>query len=287
MYEEEYESFGSGVALIVVIILIILFATMDSEPKSTTAAEQNISISQPLAEYQSLLARANALNEAHQEVFGEPGFPGNLNTVSVTTDQQASGANNALRFVIYKLETKLGLEHTVSEPVQSSTDTVRRIAQATTPMARYHALVARANELNILHTKAYGEPAFKGDLSNVKVTTPQQAEGSANALQYSIYTIEEKLGLEHSVEKPKTVAADSNRSSGREARVSEVKSEGSVIANGILREKIATLETELALAKETVTQTNALQADSDINLQKAQTRIVELEAVLAQILQGL
>jgi hypothetical protein len=43
----------------------------------------------------------------------------------------------------------------------------------------------------------------------------------------------------------------------------------------------------LALAKETVTQTNALQADSDINLQKAQTRIVELEAVLAQILQGL
>lgn len=276
-----------------IVIFVLWLGVMKDDPadETTIIQTQNEAIAsiKPLAEYKILLAKANALNDSHKAVFGEPGFLGNFNVVSITTNQQAFGANSILRAIVYKLEVKLGMERSVPRPPRSPLNhSNHNIAQTPTPFARYNHLIKRAKELNMLHQELYGETAFEGDFSRIIVTTPQQAIASAHVLEYAIYKVEEKIGLKHTVPKPIISFEPAPSSKPRDYEVESVKAikptaQIGLLANTILRHKIDDLEAKLVQAQANGQQVEALQAKLTI----AKARVIELESVLSQILEGL
>lgn len=113
-YDDSDSAFACIIA--VFLLLISLFFAATSSSDGHTGNVQSVSYQ---TQHQELLNRANTLNEAHTQTFGESFFKAGPINIQVNSAEEAQGAASALKFAIYKLEEKLGVEHTVPKPTEA------------------------------------------------------------------------------------------------------------------------------------------------------------------------
>lgn len=107
---------SSGTSLALVVLIVVFIAIGTSSDDTSTQETQNVVTISYQAQHQQLVDKANTLNEAHIEVFGESFFANGSISVEVNNPEEARGAKGALEAAIYKLEAKLGLEQSVPKP---------------------------------------------------------------------------------------------------------------------------------------------------------------------------